>query len=145
MRAGYLLRQVRPPADMDYVILGGGSVTAEYYLPALKRLGKKARVVDRDESSLAALRPHFHDALFLAQDHNAFLNELLGGGEEPIIVALPNHLHVDAVKAALAKGRNVLCEKPLSLRAQDCRDLGAEASRARKLLKVAMSRRYLPS
>ena len=130
---------------MDYVILGGGSVTAEYYLPALKRLGKKARVVDRDESSLAALRRQFPNASFLAQEHNAFLNQLPSGGEEPIIVALPNHLHVEAVKAALGKGRNVLCEKPLSLKAQDCRDLSAEASRAGRSLKVAMSRRYLPS
>lgn len=40
-----------------------------------------------------------------------------------ISVALPNFLHVEAVKAALAAGKHVLCEKPLALSAKDARHL----------------------
>src|SRR5262249_51606846 len=116
---------------MDYVILGGGSVTAEYYLPALKTLGARIAVADCTEASLESLRRTFSGIALFKQDHNAFLSGLPTGGEERIVVALPNHLHVEAVKAALAKNRNVLCEKPLSLRAEDCHHLAAEAGRAR--------------
>ncbi len=40
-----------------------------------------------------------------------------------ISVALPNFLHVDAVEAALAAGKHVLCEKPLALSASQARRL----------------------
>src|ERR1051326_7692420 len=130
---------------MNYVILGGGSVTAEYYLPALKIFGARITVVDCNEASLALLRQEFFGVGFVNQDHIAFLKGLAQGGDERIIVALPNHLHVQAVTAALDKGRNILCEKPLSLKSEDCRKLAAQATRAGKVLKVAMSRRFLPS
>src|SRR5262249_4013528 len=62
-----------------------------------------------------------------------------------VIVALPNQYHVDAVRLALMKNRHVLCEKPLALKAQDCSALRALAAQNQSQLKVAMSRRYLPS
>lgn len=40
-----------------------------------------------------------------------------------ISVALPNFLHVEAVQAALAAGKHVLCEKPLALSAAEARRL----------------------
>jgi nucleoside-diphosphate-sugar epimerase/predicted dehydrogenase len=130
-----------------HVLLGGGRVTAEYYLPALRRLGLAGRttVVDPSDPSLAALREEFPDTAFVNQDHRSFIAALAPGGEERVIVALPNHLHVEAAQAALGAGRHVLCEKPLSLKSDACRALRAQARDAGRLLKVAMSRRYLPS
>jgi predicted dehydrogenase/nucleoside-diphosphate-sugar epimerase len=132
---------------MTYIILGGGGVVAEYYLPALTMMGLADRtvVVDPFEHSLAPLRSAFSDVRLVAQDHVSFLAGLSRGGEERIIVALPNHLHVEAVEAALKADRHVLCEKPLALKAQDCFRLAALATEKGRLLKVAMSRRYLSS
>jgi nucleoside-diphosphate-sugar epimerase/predicted dehydrogenase len=134
-------------AGQHYVILGGGRVTSEYYLPALELLGHggQTTVVDPSESSLEALRQACPAATFLLQDHGSFLQALPRGGDERIVVALPNHLHVEAVRSALNAGRHVLCEKPLSLKAQECRDLAGLAATTGKLLKVAMSRRFLPA
>ena len=129
------------------VLLGGGSVTAEYYLPALRlmRTPEPIVVVDPSESSLAPLRRDHPEVKFVQQDHRGFLDSLPPGGGERIIVTLPNHLHVEAVEQALSAGHDVLCEKPLSLKSRDCVQLGELAERNGLTLKVAMSRRYLPS
>ncbi len=137
--------------DPRFIILGGGSVTAEFYLPAFEVLGWLGRVtvVDPFESSLAPMRAAFGAAAFVAQGYDAFLDTLPAaahpGDAQRIIIALPNRFHVDAVTRALNTNRHVLCEKPLALKAADCRALQDLAAAKGSVLKVAMSRRYLPA
>jgi nucleoside-diphosphate-sugar epimerase/predicted dehydrogenase len=130
----------------NYVMLGGGSVTAEYYLPALTILGLADRttVVDPSDGSLEALRCAFTRVNLLRQDHREFFAAQPPAGQR-VIVALPNHLHIEAVEQALSSGHHVLCEKPLCLKAADCARLEELAATKARALKVAMSRRYLPS
>jgi len=127
-----------------YLILGGGSVTSEYYLPALRLLGALDRVTvaDPSQASLDLLTAGFPG-----------IDARLGGYEqgfqadaaETVIVAAPNALHVPASRLALEDGRDVLCEKPLALSEAACAGLAQLARDRGRLLKVAMSRRYLPS
>lgn len=133
-----------------YYVLGGGSVTTEFYLPALRRMGLDgaATVVEPEGPSLAAVRKAAGDANVVAQDFASFLEQLPAaepGRLESVIICLPNQLHVAAARTALGKGRDVLCEKPLALVAADCAGLGSLAAEKRCILKVAMSRRYMPS
>jgi predicted dehydrogenase/nucleoside-diphosphate-sugar epimerase len=127
-----------------YLILGGGSVTAEYYLPALGLLGAQDRVtvVDPSQASLDALAARYPGLVVR-------LGELAQGLEaeaaETIIVAAPNARHVPASRLALESGRHVLCEKPLALAEAPCAALAQLAGERGRLLKVAMTRRYLPS
>lgn len=135
---------------MRYLILGGGSVTTEFYLPALASMGRlaDATVVDPDAPSIRSRHQQFAGVDLRAQDYASFLNGLAPptkNAADCVIVALPNQLHVDAVRRALELERHVLCEKPLALQAQECSQLAALAAEKRRLLKVAMSRRYLPS
>ncbi|HEY1980054.1 MAG TPA: NAD-dependent epimerase/dehydratase family protein [Xanthobacteraceae bacterium] len=134
---------------MRYLILGGGSVITEYYLPALRFIGRLAEttVVDPDAQARKPARDEFAAVDFRAERYADFLQAQPAQAGEPncVIVALPNHLHVEAVQAVLAQQRHVLCEKPLALRAADCATLRALAAEQKCLLKVAMSRRYLPS
>jgi predicted dehydrogenase/nucleoside-diphosphate-sugar epimerase len=132
---------------MTYVILGGGAVATEFYLPALHRLGLAGglTVVDPFEASRAALTRSFPDVRTVNQGHAEFLSALTGKGDERVVITLPNPLHVEAAQMALARRRHVLCEKPLALKAADCDRLAEDARSAERLLKVAMSRRYLAS
>ncbi len=132
---------------MRVFILGGGSVTTEYYLPALRSMGQlgNATVVDPDARSIKSLQGVVE---FCAQDYVSFLNTLAPPKKDElscIIVAVPNQFHVDAVRLALEKQLHVLCEKPLALTTLDCSRLRILAAEKRCALKVAMSRRYLPS
>jgi nucleoside-diphosphate-sugar epimerase/predicted dehydrogenase len=133
-----------------YFILGGGSVTAEYYLSAMRLMGRLAdvTVVDPVASSVQALQNVYGDLDVRMQDYAEFINGLApptASEGDGTIVALPNEFHVDAVRLALERKLHVLCEKPLALKAQDCCMLRGLASEKQRLLKVGMSRRYLPS
>jgi nucleoside-diphosphate-sugar epimerase/predicted dehydrogenase len=134
-------------SQISFVILGGGSVTAEYYLPAMTRMGRLAdvTVVDPVQQSVAALTSRYPDLTCIEQDHCSFMANIKAvPARTSVIVALPNQFHVDAVRLALERGHHVLCEKPLALKADECAFLRALAEDKRSVLKIAMSRRYLP-
>jgi nucleoside-diphosphate-sugar epimerase/predicted dehydrogenase len=140
----------RAPPEGCYLILGAGGVTAAYYVPALDRLGvlDQAVVVDASGANLNELAQVFPQLRRIKASYADVITAAETHGTAPgakVIVALPNHLHVDATEMALRKGFDVLCEKPLSLRGADCARLRTVAASEGRTLKVAMSRRYLPS
>lgn len=54
---------------------------------------------------------------------------------DAVVVATPTGTHYELVKAALASGKDVLCEKPLARTAAECRELaGLAAARSRVLM-----------
>lgn len=134
----------------SYLILGGGRVTEEYYLPALRRLGLLGvtQVADLTEKSLTSLRQAFPEASYWCCDHASALQRMRESGLEGparVVVTLPNALHVEASHQALEAGHHVLCEKPVSLKAAECKLLRELSQQIGMAMRVAMSRRYLPN
>jgi predicted dehydrogenase/nucleoside-diphosphate-sugar epimerase len=131
------------------IFLGGGSVVSEFYLPALQQRGHLAevRVIEPAAVSREAITAAFPLVEITGEDYADVLASLptKAGAHECVVVALPNPLHVDGVARAVSVGRHVLCEKPLALTAADCERLVRRAKEQGVLLKVAMSRRYLPT
>ena len=126
------------------LILGGGAVVSELYLPALERMGwtRGITVTDMSAKVLAqveAQRPW-------VQTQRAGFQELLAQAGlrqqfDAVVVALPNSLHVPAVEAALNAGFPVLCEKPLAMSREECESLAALAESKNLVLAVGMVRR----
>jgi predicted dehydrogenase len=80
---------------------------------------------------------------------NAFatIEEMLSGVELDVVsIASPPYLHRDAVIAALAAGKHVLCEKPFALTVAEAEEMCAAAAAAPGLVcALAHEFRYLPS
>lgn len=64
---------------------------------------------------------------------------------EAVYIPLPNHLHVEYAEKALASGKHVLCEKPISLWAEQAKQLADLAAKYPKLkLMEAFMYRFHP-
>lgn len=131
-------------------ILGGGRVTTEFWLPALRRMNllDLTTVAEPADDRCAEIAAAFPGVSTVALPYDAFLNRLeppARQGRQAVVIAVPNALHVDASRRAIARGHHVLCEKPLALKRAPCDELAEAARDAGVLAKVAMTRRYLPT
>lgn len=70
---------------------------------------------------------------------------LIGSPDIDVVhVCTPNHTHAGLVRAALAAGKHVICEKPLATTVQDAADLVALAAQAGVVCAVPFAYRYYP-
>ena len=60
------------------------------------------------------------------------------------LIAAPNDLHFAMMKDVLATSRPIICEKPLAIRASECRELMRLAEGRAAPVWVAMEYRYMP-
>ncbi|MBP3370728.1 MAG: Gfo/Idh/MocA family oxidoreductase [Clostridia bacterium] len=114
-------------------VVGYGGI-GRVHVRVAREYGELCAVCDIDESRLAAL-----------EDVNKYTDyEQMLDSERPDVVHIctPHYLHADMVIAALERGINVLCEKPLCIKREDIdRILDAER-RSSAMLGVCMQNRY---
>lgn len=125
------------------VIIGGGAVVKEYYLPAFVHLKilDSVTIVEPDHKAAAFLRlsglevveKTFED-FFKTQTKYDYA-----------IITVPNHLHEAAIKLCLENKITVLCEKPLCLTTESCYRIKQQQEKDDKKVYTGMVRRYLPS
>jgi predicted dehydrogenase len=72
------------------------------------------------------------------------LERFLDVDMDAVIVSSPVHVHEDACVESLARGRHVLCEKPLSNTVESCQRIVDAAVRADRVLAVGFNLRYYP-
>ena len=122
-------------------ILGYATIARDAFIPALL----KATI-----SEFFALASRYPDKLTQCQERfqhpariYASYDQLLDDPEiEAVYIPLPNSLHKEwAIKAA-RKGKHVLCEKPLALKSDDCREIVAECLRNNVKLMEGFMYRY---
>ncbi|MDZ7960399.1 MAG: NAD-dependent epimerase/dehydratase family protein [Aulosira sp. DedQUE10] len=135
------------PKTPRLLIIGGGAVVAEYYLPALYVLGyaEQALIIDASASTLAILKQKYPQIQVQQVDFRSFLENTASNLFDAVVVALPNWLHEEACLKALERGWHILCEKPLTLNKLSCLKLAEQAEQYQRILTVGMVRRLLPS
>jgi predicted dehydrogenase len=123
-------------------LIGAGNVVRALYLPALRERRDSWRVVtvfDVDRAAAeavarvlnAGIAPSLADAVADARVRAVF-------------VCIPKESHGTAVRAALAHGRHVLCEKPLGRDGTEATELYRLAERAGVAHMVNFSYRFRP-
>lgn len=131
---------------LDISIVGCGAVAQRLYSDALRRLERQGllrvtALVDPVESHAQAMRQNFRHAQVI---HS--LTEALDTVPSQLALILsPAHLHTEHVLLAIAKGRHVLCEKPLAMSSAECQAMIEAAIQARRTLAVGMIRRFFPA
>jgi predicted dehydrogenase len=79
--------------------------------------------------------PHF-------TDYTAMLAE---ADIDAVDICLPHHLHRDAIVAAAAAGKHILCEKPLCLSPDEARDVQSAVADAGVTLMCAHNQLFMPA
>jgi len=77
-----------------------------------------------------------------SQDYRSLLDD---AAVEAVIISTPVQLHEEMAVAALAAGKHVLCEKPLSNSVESCRRILDAARAHKRTLAVGFNHRYYPS
>ena len=125
-------------------VIGCGEVTQVIHLPTLAQLADDFEVTalcDVDTTVLAAVGDAWSVDRRFTDAH-----ELVAQGDvDAVLVANPDAFHVEATLAAIAAGKDVLVEKPMSLTLRGCDEIAAAAEREGAIVQVGYMRRHAPA
>ena len=124
-------------------LIGGGSI-AQAHLDGYLLAGEAARVTavaDIDPANAARSAKRAGGARVFSD-----YRELIGSGlVDAVDICLPHHLHKDAIVAAAAAGKHVLCEKPLCLTVPEAEVVSEAVARSGITLMCAHNQLFLPA
>ncbi len=102
-------------------ILSTAKIARTQLIPAMK-IARFAQVTAIASSDLAKAQQTAAD-LNIPQAYGSYEALLADADIDAVYIPLPNHLHVEYTKKAMAAGKHVLCEKPIGLNATEAEDL----------------------
>lgn len=119
----------------------GTGIISELLLGGLRTAGiPLAAVCDLDrERAVRAAVP------FGARVFTDYGKMLADRGIDAVMVALPNPMHFEASCRALEAGKHVFCEKPMTIRLADSRELVGRVRRSGKVFQVGYMKRFNPA
>jgi predicted dehydrogenase len=124
-------------------IIGGGSI-AQAHLDGYLLAGEAARVtavadIDAANAARSARRAGG------ARTFTDYREMIASGLVDAVDICLPHHLHKDAIVAAAAAGKHVLCEKPLCLTVAEAEAVSEAVARSGIALMCAHNQLFLPA
>src|SRR5687767_14345346 len=119
-----------------YAVVGLGHIAQVAVLPAFahaKRNSRLVALVSDDRIKRQELSRRYRvEATFSYDDYDACLEQV-----DAVYIALPNSLHAEYTIRAARAGVHVLCEKPMAVTTQECRQMVAACRRHRVRLMIA--------
>ena len=132
----------RPPTaassrrSVRYAVVGLGHIAQVAVLPAFAHAGRNSRLVavvsdDRTKRRDIARRYRL-ERTFTYDEFDDCL-----AGVDAVYIALPNSMHAEYTIRAARAGVHVLCEKPMAVTVQECRQMIAACRKANVKLMIA--------
>jgi predicted dehydrogenase len=121
-------------------LVGAGAIMRLSHAPTILRSpdAKLAAVFDVDAPRAEAIAKDFG-----AARHTTNLKALVEGDDiDAVIVATPNVHHPEAVLAAAAAGKHVLCEKPLAIDVASAKKMVEACAAGNLVLQVGFNQRF---
>lgn len=127
---------------MKLAVLGTGKIVQEF-LPMIQQVSDVELVAllstPRSLDKAKEMQSHYQIQEVYIDYDTLLANDMI----DTVYVALPNHLHYQYTKAALLQGKNVICEKPFTLNAQQLQELIQIATEKQLILLEAITNQYL--
>jgi predicted dehydrogenase len=127
-------------SDIGTAVIGSGFI-GTVHIEALRRIGVNVVGLLGSSQERAAKRAEQIDVAHAY----ASLDEVLADDRVDVVhVTSPNELHYPQVKAILAAGRHVVCEKPLAMTSEESADLVRLAAASGRVNAVNFNIRFYP-
>ena len=119
-----------------YAVVGLGHIAQVAVIPAFAQARRNSRLVavvsgDRTKRREIARRYRL-DHAFSYDEYDECLRQV-----DAVYIALPNSMHAEYTIRAARAGVHVLCEKPMAVTVDECRQMIAACRRARVKLMIA--------
>ncbi len=123
-------------ADLSFAVIGYGKIGSRHAMH-IHRLAKLVAVCDTDDDKRQAAVSDYKVATY-----PDIASLLAGNSPDVVSVCTPNGLHAAHSIAALRAGCHVVCEKPMAISSNDCRQMIATAKAAGKTLFIVKQNRF---
>jgi UDP-N-acetyl-2-amino-2-deoxyglucuronate dehydrogenase len=123
-----------------FAVIGCGRI-AERHAQEICKYGKIVACCDIEENKLSQFAKKNNAIPFLDADVLFNVNE---HQIDIAVICTPNGLHKQHTVMALNAGCNVICEKPMAIRSEDCTEMITAANKNGKKLYVVKQNRYNP-
>ena len=127
-------------AKSGAAVIGTGFI-GSVHVGALRRLGVQVRGVLGSSAQRGSERAA---AMGVAQAYDNMDALLADDSVDVVHVTTPNHAHYSQVKAILAAGKHVVCEKPLAMNAAESAEMRDLAAASGKVCAVCYNIRFYP-
>jgi len=124
-------------------VLGVGEM-GKRHAENLRHLVPNARLVAVADVAGARAR-QVADELEVEHSFASLEEMLMHKDIQSVLIATPDKFHGQAIRAAAAAGKDILCEKPLALTLEDAQAALKEIERGKVRLQVGFMRRYDPA
>lgn len=126
-------------ADLNFAIIGCGRI-AQRHAEHINNYGRLIAVCDNIKTKADLLASKYNSISY------ADITDLLTSEKniDVVSVCTPNGLHAVHTIQSLKAGFNVLCEKPMAINTDDCKEMIKEADKAGKRLFVVKQNRFNP-
>lgn len=128
---------------INVAIIGAGQFVKGFIIPSIKK--------NKDMSIYAIATKNGHDAKKLAQELGAkyastSYKDLINDKNIDLVVIGTRHdTHAEIANAALKKGKNVFCEKPMAIDQEEFNTLTETINSSKTLYTCGFNRRYSPA
>jgi predicted dehydrogenase len=122
----------------------GGGIWGNYHLLAIRNLqndGKAQLVAIATRTEASAKK---HEDAFGIKGYTDYKRMIDEEDLDAVTVVTPDHLHLEMTLYALERGKHVLVEKPMALKAAECATMVDLAAKKNALLQVDFHKRYDP-
>jgi predicted dehydrogenase len=99
-------------------LIGTGGIARNRHAPGWKKLVGRATVTavsDVDADAAETVAQQLAEAGRLPAIYSDYHALIRGADIDAVDICLPHHLHADAILAAVAAGKHILCEKPMCI------------------------------
>ena len=125
-----------------YGVIGSGMMGQEHIRNIhLLDGGAVSAVSDPDENMRERAKALAGDRCRAFGDHRDLL---AAGGVDALLIASPNHTHIDVLRDIMPANLPILTEKPLATTVDDCREILAMQEKRASPVWVAMEYRFMP-